>query len=123
MEHEPAIQVFYNSACPVCDAGIRGQRERMAACAVQWVDVHAQPQAVQAVGAPLEAVRERLHVVDEQGRVQVGADALATLWLATPGQRWLGRVVRSRLVKPIAHAAYNVFARILYGWNRRRGNW
>lgn len=123
MEQEPAIQVFYNSACPVCDAGIRGQRERMAACQVQWVDVHAQPQAVQAVGAPLEAVRERLHVVDAQGRVQVGADALATLWLATPGQRWLGRMVAWAPIRPFARAVYNAFARILYGWNRRRSHW
>jgi len=33
------LKVFYNSACPVCDAGIRGQRERMAGCAldIQWI--------------------------------------------------------------------------------------
>ena len=123
MEQEPAIQVFYNSACPVCDAGIRGQRARMAACPVQWVDVHAQPQAVQAEGAPLEAVRERLHVVDAHGRVQVGADALVALWLATPGQRWLGRAAGWRPTRPLVRAAYNAFARLLYRWNRSRGNW
>lgn len=123
MEQEPAIQVFYNSACPVCDAGIRGQRERMAACQVQWVDVHARPGTVQALGAPLESVRERLHVIDAQGRLRVGADALAALWLATPGWRWLGRALGWWPVKPVARAAYNAFARLLYRWNRSRGHW
>jgi predicted DCC family thiol-disulfide oxidoreductase YuxK len=123
MQPEPPIQVFYNSACPVCDAGIREQRTRMAVCRVNWVDVHEQPQAVQALAAPLETVRERLHVIDADGRLQVGADALATLWLATPGQRWLGRLTRFAPVRALARVAYNAFARMLYRWNRWRNHW
>lgn len=117
------IQVFYNSACPVCDAGIRKQRGRMVACQVDWVDIHANPHAVQAVAAPLEAVRERLHVIDAEGRAQVGSDALAALWLATPGQRWLGRLANFAPLRPVARAGYNVFARMLYRWNRLSGHW
>ena len=120
---DSGIQVFYNSACPVCDAGIRRQRSRMAACRAEWVDVHAEPQAVQAVAAPLETVRERLHVIDAEGCVQVGADALAALWLATPGQRWLGHLARFAPFRPLARLAYNAFARMLYRWNRWRGHW
>lgn len=123
MKPQTDLQVFYNSACPVCDAGIRGQRGRMAHCQVQWVDVHAHPGAAGAVGAPLEAVRERLHVIDQNGQVRVGADALAELWLATPGQRWLGRLASFPAVRPLARIAYNLFARVLYRWNRRRGHW
>jgi predicted DCC family thiol-disulfide oxidoreductase YuxK len=123
MPSDSRIQVFYNSACPVCDAGIRGQRSRMMACRVDWVDVHLAPQAVQAVAAPLEAVRERLHLIDAQGRVLVGADALSALWLATPGQRWLGRLARFAPLRPLARVAYNVFARMLYRWNRQSGHW
>ena len=115
--------VYYNSACPVCDAGIRGQRARMQGCAVEWVDVHANPGAVVPLGVSLEAVRERLHAVDGDGRMRVGAQALESLWTQTPGQRWLGRLVRLPLLGRLAGAAYDLFARALYRWNVRKGHW
>jgi 2-polyprenyl-6-hydroxyphenyl methylase / 3-demethylubiquinone-9 3-methyltransferase len=115
--------VYYNSACPVCDAGIRGQRERMQGCAVEWVDVHANPDAVAPLGVSLEQVRERLHVVEGEGRVRVGAQALESLWAQTPGQRWLGRLMRLPLLSALAGALYDRFARVLYRWNLRKGHW
>jgi hypothetical protein len=60
-------KVYYNSACPVCNAGIKDQRQRMEACGIrdiEWVDVHTNPEAVSEVDASLEQVRERLHVKD-----------------------------------------------------------
>jgi len=56
-----ASKVYYNSACPVCNAGIKDQRRRMEACGIEdieWVDVHTNPEAVSEVGASLEQVRE-----------------------------------------------------------------
>ena len=71
------MRVYYNSRCPVCDAGI----------------------------------------------VHVGADAFAALWRATPGQRWLGRLIAFPIVRGAAHALYDRFADRLYAWNRRKGRW
>lgn len=115
------LVVYYNSACPVCDAGIKSQKGQMQHCPVQWVDVHSQPQAVDDLGVGLETVRERLHVRDEQGHLVVGASALATLWAATPGQGWLAWLVRKS--GPLGRGSYNLFARLLYQWNRRRQRW
>lgn len=117
------ITVYYNSACPVCDAGIRSQKERMQGCNVQWVDVHGDPAAAQEVGAPLEAVRERLHVKDAQGRVVVGADAFEALWSRTPGQHWLARLAGLPGLRGLARWAYDRLARALYRWNRRNNRW
>jgi predicted DCC family thiol-disulfide oxidoreductase YuxK len=82
------LRVYYNSACPVCDAGIRGQRQRMAGCPVevQWIDIHSRPDALKEIGASQEFVRERLHVVDDKGTLRVGAEAFRALWAHTPGQ-------------------------------------
>jgi len=58
-------KVYYNSACPVCNAGIKDQRRRMEACSIkdiEWIDVHSNPDALSEVGASLEQVRERLYV-------------------------------------------------------------
>jgi predicted DCC family thiol-disulfide oxidoreductase YuxK len=119
-------KVYYNSACPVCNAGIRDQRRRMEACGikdVEWIDVHTHPDAAAEVDAPLEAVRERLHVRDSDGGIKVGADAFIRLWSQTPGQRWLAGILRMPILKRLMRRAYDAFARRLYRWNRSRGNW
>ena len=121
-----ACKVYYNSACPVCNAGIRSQRRRMEARGirdVEWVDVHTHPELVSEVGAPLEKVRERLHFRSVDGQIDVGADAFTRLWAHTPGQRWLARLWEMPVLKPLMHIAYNAFARRLYNWNRSRGRW
>ena len=119
------VRVYYNSACPVCNAGIKDQKRRMEACPtpVDWIDIHANPDAVKAIGAEQEFVRERLHVVDESGATRIGADAFAVLWDHTPRQEWLGRFVRLPIVNMLSGWLYNAFAAALYAWNRARGRW
>ncbi len=121
METDEPITVYYNSACPVCDAGIRNQRQRMEGCAVEWVDVHANPHAAQAVGADLESVRERLHVRRADGSVAIGDQAFAELLARTPRWQWSAALVRR--LHAVLSPLYNALARRLYAWNRRRGHW
>lgn len=121
MDAAKPVTVYYNSACPVCDAGIRGQRGRMAGCAVEWVDVHTNPDAAQDAGASLEGVRERLHVRAADGTLHVGDRAIAELLVLTPRWRWLGRL--GRVLGWITTPLYNALAHQLYRWNRRRGHW
>jgi predicted DCC family thiol-disulfide oxidoreductase YuxK len=121
-----ASKVYYNSACPVCNAGIKDQRRRMEARGIkdiEWIDVHTHPEAAADVDAPLEAVRERLRVRNPDGRVDVGADAFIRLWTQTPGQRWFAKIARLPVLKQLVQWGYNAFARRLYRWNRSRGNW
>src|SRR5258706_4039177 len=119
------VKVYYNSACPVCDAGISSQRRRMATCAtdVDWIDIHRYPEAVKEIGAKQEFVRERLHVVDDRGELQIGADAFHALWDRTPGQQRLAQFIGLPVVKPMTRWLYNVFAAGLYAWNRARPRW
>jgi predicted DCC family thiol-disulfide oxidoreductase YuxK len=119
-------KVYYNSACPVCNAGIKSQRQRMQVCGVtgvEWIDIHSQPDAVQEVDASLEQVRERLYVRGNDGNLRVGAEAFAELFSVTPGQRLLGRLLRLPVIRTMARGAYNVFARCLYRWNRVCKRW
>ena len=118
-------RVYYNSACPVCDAGIRRQRRKLDGCGqpVVWIDVHENNEAVGEIGANLEFVRERLHVVDRNGDVHVGADAIAELMAETPRQRGAARFARLPGLRLLLRGAYNAFAAVLYRWNRRAGHW
>ena len=119
------VSVYYNSACPVCKAGIGAERRRMEACNVdvEWIDIHRDPARLEAIGASQEFVRERLHVVDDAGVVHVGAAAIGTLWSQTPRLSALAAMLRMPVIRGVAGSAYNVFAAGLYRWNRWRGRW
>ncbi|AXI03137.1 thiol-disulfide oxidoreductase DCC family protein [Aquirhabdus parva] len=119
------VKVYYNSACPVCDAGIKDQRRRMESCSaqVEWIDIDENPDVVKDIDAEQESVRERLHVVDQEGITKIGADAFAVLWAETPRQKWLARLVRFPVLSILSRLLYNSFAAGLYAWNRMKKRW
>ena len=85
--------------------------------------MHENTEAAAEIGADLEYVRERLHVVDTDGTTRVGAEAFAALWAITPRQGWRATAVGLPGVRALSRGLYNLFARGLYRWNRRRGHW
>jgi predicted DCC family thiol-disulfide oxidoreductase YuxK len=119
----PEIQVFYNSACPVCNAGISSQRDKMASCPVQWRDIHSDVTAIHEIPSALEFARERLHAIDEHGDVKIGLEAFAVIWRHSPNERWKARVISLPVVKPMLSLFYNLFAKLLYAWNVKKGHW
>jgi predicted DCC family thiol-disulfide oxidoreductase YuxK len=123
MSAESKVEVFYNSACPVCRAGVNAQRGMENTCEIEWIDVRADQHAVRDLGVDLELVRERLYVRDAEGRTQVGADAFLALWRQTPRLRWLAKFIAFAPVASFARWVYDAFARRLYAWNRRKGRW
>lgn len=118
-------KVYFNSACPVCAAGIKQQQRKLQGCGgeIAWIDVHSNNEAVTQIGAGLEFVRERLHVVDEAGTIQVGSQAFSALWKLTPGQKRLAQVSGLPILRDLFRWSYNGFAAVLYRWNRLKGRW
>jgi predicted DCC family thiol-disulfide oxidoreductase YuxK len=123
----PLLTVYYNTKCPVCNAGIDWQQNRLVRAAragtIEFRDINLEPDALARFGAGIEDVRRRLHAVDADGRLYVGAECAIAIWRATPGDAWLGRLVGLPVVRPIARLVYDRFADLLYGCNRRKGHW
>ena len=123
----PKLIVWYNTKCPVCDAGINWQNNRLVqaarAGAIEFRDINLEPDALADLGADIEDVRRRLHGKDENGQAFIGADCAIAIWLRTPRDRWLGRMLGSRIMRPVTRVAYDRFADLLYWWNRRKGHW
>ncbi len=117
------MKVYYNSACPVCKAGIESQMEKGSSCEIQWADVHRDNELVVELHAELEFVRERLHVVDEQEKLQVGFDAILAIWRNSPAERWKAGILGLPVVKHLCRGGYNLFAAALYKWNRSKKRW
>ena len=121
------LTVWYNTRCPVCDAGITHQKRRLVevvkAGRIEFRDINLAPDALARFGASLEEIRRRLHATDAQGQLLVGADVAVAVWRATPGERWLAVLLGNRIVLPVTRFAYDRFADLLYAWNRRKGRW
>ena len=124
---KPLLTVWYNTRCPVCDAGISRQKRRLIeavkAGRIAFRDINLEPAALARFGASLEDVRRRLHATDADGRLLVGADVAIAVWLITPGEGWLATVFGNPVALPLTRFAYDRFADLLYAWNRRNGRW
>jgi predicted DCC family thiol-disulfide oxidoreductase YuxK len=121
------LVVWYNTRCPVCDAGINRQRNKLLAAVqagtIEFRDINLEPEALARHGASLADVRRRLHATDKAGRLLVGADVAIAVWRLTPGEGWLAALFGNPVVRPLTRFAYDRFADLLYAWNRRKGRW
>lgn len=124
---EAPLTVWYNTRCPVCDAGIGRRRcrliEMVKAGKIEFRDINQEPGALASHGASLEDIRRRLHATDSDGRLITGADVVIALWRATPGETWLAALFGNPALLPVTRFAYDRFADLLYAWNRCKGHW
>ena len=123
MASERKLKVYYNSACPVCNAGIEMQKKRKSTCFIEWKDVHKDEKARADLDTSLEKIREKLHVVEPDGTLKVGVEAFQSIWQHSEGEEWKARWIGRPYIKPIAIVAYNLFAKCLYIWNRALHHW
>ena len=121
------LVVWYNTRCPVCDAGIDFQRNKLLtavrAGTIAFKDINEDPDALAAHGASLDDIRRRLHATDETGRLIVGADVAIAIWRATPGERWLASLFGNPVALPVTRFVYDRFADVLFAWNKWKGPW
>ena len=124
---QPSLTVWYNTKCPVCDAGITRRRRRLVRAvrsgAIEFRDINIEPNALAHYDAGIEDIRRRLHAVDAEGRLHLGIDCAIEIWRRTPGDHWLASLIGAPPVRPFARLAYDWFADRLYAWNRRKGHW
>ena len=122
-----ALTVWYNTRCPVCDAGITHQKKRLVeavkAGRIAFRDIDLEPEALAAHGVSLDDIRRRLHAKDDDGRLLVGADVAVAIWRETPGEGWLAILFGNRAMLPLTRFAYDRIADLLFAWNRRNGRW
>jgi predicted DCC family thiol-disulfide oxidoreductase YuxK len=121
------LTVWYNTRCPVCDAGIDWQRNKLLSAVrdgrIEFRDINQQPDALASYGVTLDDIRRRLHATDEAGRLIAGADVAIAIWRVTKGEGWLASLLGNRVTLPVTRFTYDRFADVLFAWNRRKGRW
>ena len=122
----PQLTVYYNTICPVCNAGIDWQRNRLVQAAragiIEFRDINLEPDALVALRRRVGRCAPPPAWARRRWPSHVGADCAIAIWRLTPGDAWLGRLVG--LPHPaVARFVYDRFADLLYAWNRRKGHW
>jgi predicted DCC family thiol-disulfide oxidoreductase YuxK len=127
MDEQHPLTVWYNTRCPVCDAGIEFQKNRLLqavkAGRIAFRDINAEPEALAAHGIGIEDIRRRLHASLADGRLLMGADVAVEIWRRTPGDGWLASLLGNPVMLPLTRFGYDRLADILYAWNRWKGHW
>jgi predicted DCC family thiol-disulfide oxidoreductase YuxK len=118
-----APDVYYNGDCPVCSAEMGHYAARCASTetAVRFVNACQQPNELAQYGLFRDHLERRLYLKTADGRVYSGIEALVLLWRRMPGYGWLGRLIGSRALKPLAEVLYDhAVSPALYRWARHR---
>ncbi|MGF1606495.1 MAG: thiol-disulfide oxidoreductase DCC family protein [Rhodothalassiaceae bacterium] len=119
-----SLTTYYNGACPICSAEIghyRAEAQRLGRTDLAWIDVSEHASALEHHGLGQNCAYRRLYAETAEGRLLVGVDAFIAIWQQLPRWRWLARVTRVPVIRPVAKWAYeHVAARAIYHWNKRR---
>tara|TARA_A100001037_G_scaffold289344_1_gene300989 strand:- start:220 stop:1125 length:906 start_codon:yes stop_codon:yes gene_type:complete len=113
MPVEPnALTVYYDGACPLCRREVDFYRRRARAESITWVDAAAAESELIADDLKRSDALSRFHVRLPNGTLESGAEGFAALWCAVPGFGWLGRLCRSRPMRPVMELTYRLFLKV-----------
>jgi predicted DCC family thiol-disulfide oxidoreductase YuxK len=114
---DPDLIVFFDGSSRLTRTriGMAKIEARRAGAALAWRDVAAEPDALIGYGVDGETARRRLHVLDRDGQLFAGVDALALLASVLPSQKRLARF----LTTPGVHAAASLAERVASGLSQR----
>ena len=122
-KRDEKLLVYFNSACPVCNAGINAQKSKTTECNVSWNDIHTNKLYAKEADPDINVVRKYLHVIDYSGQKHIGIDAFIQLWKYSPHEQWKAKLFALPIINSVAKTGYFVFANMLFSWNRLMRNW
>jgi predicted DCC family thiol-disulfide oxidoreductase YuxK len=108
--------MFYDGGCPICRREVAHYRRLDRAGRVRWHDITADSRPLAGLGVGLREAQARLHALDRQGRLRVGAAAFVAVWRELPYWRWLARLADLPGGVALMDRVYRPYAR----WRFRR---
>jgi len=102
------ITVYYDGACPLCQAEIGIYQRQDHAGALKLVDVSA-GSTVMPHDLSRQTALARFHVRGPDGRLESGAAAFAIVWQALPAWRRIGRLAQQGWLIGSLEIAYRLF--------------
>ena len=117
------ILTFYNGDCPVCRAEIDTYQKMAARTAkpISFFNSVEDAKSLEPFGIGAADARKRLYVLDRNGQLRGGVDAVIAIWMELPGYRWAFRLASTPGIYHIFAAIYDgLLAPQLAAWAERR---
>ncbi len=114
--------IYYDGLCQLCSREIALFQRRVRGGSLAYVDIS--DEAFRAADHGLDPVQihRTMHVRLEDGRLVTGMDALIAMWEFVPGFRWLAKLSRLSVIRPLADVGYAAFAYIRPKFPKRKRN-
>ena len=104
------IKVFYDGKCGMCSREIRHYMKISPRETFIWRDIANEPQHLKEINVSQSYALKRLHVIDQDGKIQVGVDAFIAIWSKIPRWRLLAFLCAMPGIKFTLGVLYNKFA-------------
>jgi predicted DCC family thiol-disulfide oxidoreductase YuxK len=109
--------LLFDGHCPLCLASVERLREMDGDRRLEYLPNQDPTVRDRFPNLSPEMLNGSLHLVDSEGEVWEGAEALEQIVLLLPRYAWLGRLFSLPLVRPLARIAYRFVARNRYRLN------
>jgi predicted DCC family thiol-disulfide oxidoreductase YuxK len=116
VNHYP-LTLLYDGACPVCNLEMDNLKARNAAALLRFVDISVPQFDATPYGASLHEMNGLIHAQRPDGSLVVGVEVFRLAYGAV-GLGHLTAATGWPVLKPLADAAYAVFARNRYGFSK-----
>ena len=104
------IHVYYDGKCGLCAREIAYYASIAPEGVFGWHDVTEDASGLDALGIDYVTGLKRLHAVDGEGTIHVGADAFILVWGQLGAWAYMARFGALPGIRQIAHWIYNAFA-------------
>ena len=104
------IKVFYDGKCGMCSREIRHYMKISPRETFIWRDIANEPQHLKEINVSQSNALKRLHVIDQDGKIQIGVDAFIAIWRKIPRWRLLAFLCAIPGIKFTLGVLYNKFA-------------
>ncbi len=103
-----SCKVFYDGSCPLCKREISLYSRLDKEKEIEWLDV-SQSETFIPDGMTRDRLLSRIHLLDSEGKLQIGASAFFLIWKKIPGWKWLGNMKKYKFVFHSAELIYEIF--------------
>ena len=104
------IKVFYDGKCGMCSREIHHYMKISPRETFIWRDIANEPQHLKEINVSQSSALKRLHVIDQDGNIQIGVDAFIAIWRKIPRWRLLAFLCAMPGIKLTLGVLYNRFA-------------
>ena len=112
------IKVYFDGVCGHCSKEITYYKTIAPESVFQWIDVAANPSAMNDYKITQATALLYLHAIDEDGRIYVGSDAFAIIWKNLPKWRLLGQMISLPIIRNLTKVIYTAFAKYRFKNNK-----